>query len=174
VSTESTGTVMYAVAIIGFIALMASLFMREIDEQRNPNRTIETVSTSDGGGAIVLERNRFGHYVASAWINGVEAECMLDTGATDVAVSAALARAAGLRPGAALTVSTANGVTTAYATVIDEIRLGNLVMRDVRASIVPRLDDGQVLLGMSVLGQLDFAQRGEQLILAAPAPAGGP
>ena len=166
-STQRTGAVMFLVAIIGFVVLMVVLFSRELDLRRNPNQVVQSVSTGAGHPAIVLERNRFGHYVATGWINGVEAECMLDTGATDVAVSAAMARAAGLRPGPAIVVSTANGMITAYTTVIDEIRLGDLVERDVRATIVPNLDDGQILLGMSFLKRLDFSQRGNRLVLQA-------
>ena len=74
-------------------------------------------------------------------------------------------KAAGLAAGRGLTVATANGMTAAYSTVIDELRLGHIVERDVRATIVPRLGDIEVLLGMSFLKRLDFAQRGDTLRL---------
>ena len=156
---------MYIAAIVGFIALMAWLFSEQLDERRNPNQDIATMTAPDGALSVTLQRNDAGHYVASGYINETPAELMLDTGATDVAVSAALAERAGLRRGRSITVATANGNTTAWATRIDVLRIGRLVERDVRATIVPRMGNIEVLLGMSFLQRLDFSQRGDNLIL---------
>ncbi|HSJ49577.1 MAG TPA: retroviral-like aspartic protease family protein, partial [Gammaproteobacteria bacterium] len=52
-----------------------------------------------------------------------------------------------------------------HATRLDELRIGDIVLRDVRASINPAVDDIGILLGMSVLKQLEFTQRGDILIL---------
>ena len=177
-STTRLGSVMYIVAIVAFIALMSMFFAERLNEQRNPNQRVETMTAPDGAAAIVLQRNRFGHYVANGEINGVAAELMIDTGATEVAVSPAVAAAAGLQQGPSLTISTANGMTTAYVTRIGELRLGDIVEDDVPATIVPTLDDIEVLLGMSFLQRLDFSQSGDTLILksrrlnspAAPSP----
>ncbi|MEQ8661652.1 MAG: TIGR02281 family clan AA aspartic protease [Gammaproteobacteria bacterium] len=170
-STHRTGTVMYVIAILGFIALMAWLFTGELAEQRNPNRDLAGATGSTGQAAVVLARNRAGHYVASGRINGVEAEFIVDTGATDVAVSADVARAAGLSRGPAHPVTTANGQAMAYATRIDTLALGDIVERDVRASIVPDMRGIDVLLGMSFLHRLDFQQRGDELLLEQRAGA---
>jgi aspartyl protease family protein len=164
-STHRTGTVMYVIAIVGFIALMAWLFSAQIAEQRNPNREVIRVSGADGRAGVVLARNRAGHYVANGRINGIEAEFMIDTGATDVAVAADIARAAGLARGPAQPVTTAKGRAVAYATRIDTLALGGIVEHDVRASIVPEMTGIEVLLGMSFLSRLDFEQRGDELRL---------
>jgi aspartyl protease family protein len=167
-STHKTGSSMYVIAIAGFIALLAWLFSAEIDERRNPNRAVVTTELADGTTRVVLERNRAGHYVASGRINDVTAEFIVDTGATDVAVSADLAAAAGLPHGPAHPIVTANGRATAYATRIARLELGGIVEHDVKASIVPNMAAIDVLLGMSFLRRLDFAQRGNQLILERP------
>ncbi|MGR8919145.1 MAG: retropepsin-like aspartic protease family protein [Gammaproteobacteria bacterium] len=164
-STARIGSTLYIAAIVAFIALMAWLFADKIDEQRNPNRDVATRSAPDGAAEVVLKRNRAGHYVATGTLNTTPAEFMLDTGATDVAVSGAVARRAGLERGPAIRVATANGMTTAYATVIDAVRLGDIVERDVRATIVPNMGEIEVLLGMSFLTRLDFAQQGDTLVL---------
>jgi len=156
---------MYVSAVAGFIALMAWLFSGELDERRNPNQEVTSVATGDGRAGVVLVRNRAGHYVASGRINGVEAEFIVDTGATDVAVSAAIAREAGLERGAAIPVITANGKATAYVTRIDRIALGAIVEHDLRATIVPDMNGIDVLLGMSFLRRLDFRQRGDELLI---------
>jgi len=169
-SIHRTGTAMYILAIGGFIALMAWLFSGEIDERRNPNQEVTTVAADDGRAGVLLVRNRAGHYVASGRINGVDAEFIVDTGATDVAVSDAIARAAGLERGAAVPVVTANGEATAYVTRIDRITLGAIVEHDLRATIVPDMNGIDVLLGMSFLRRLDFQQRGDELLIEQRAP----
>ncbi len=172
-STARLGSTMYGIAIAVLIALLAWLFYEQIEQRRNPNRDIATRTAPHGAPSVALKRNRYGHYVVDGRINGAAAEFMLDTGATDVAVSPAVARRAGLEAGRPMSVTTANGTATAYATVIERIVLGGIVETDVRASIVPNLGDIEVLLGMSFLKRLDFAQQGDTLILTsrrAPEP----
>ncbi len=60
---------------------------------------------------------------------------------------------------------TANGVVTAYRTVLDSVSIGPLVIHNVPASINSGLGDMEILLGMSVLKQVEFTQRGDTLIL---------
>lgn len=62
-------------------------------------------------------------------------------------------------------IQTANGTTTAYATRLDSLQLGEIEMRDVKAQISPSMDGDEVLLGMSVLKHLDFNQQGDTLTL---------
>ncbi len=156
---------MYVLAIIVFIGLMTLLFSQQIEHHHNPNQDVIAGRTDDGRTLIRLQRNRQGHYIATGAIDGVRAECMIDTGATDVAVSAAIAKAAGLHVGAEVQTSTANGIATAYTTTIGELRLGGIVEHDVAALIVPTLEEGQILLGMSFLERLDFSQEGDELIV---------
>ena len=169
-SIHRTGTAMYVSAIAGFIALMAWLFSGELDERRNPNQEVTSIAAGEGRVGVVLARNPAGHYVASGHINGVAAEFIVDTGATDVAVSTAVARAAGLERGAAVPVVTANGQATAYVTRIDSITLGAIVEHDLRATIVPDMNGIDVLLGMSFLRRLDFQQRGDELLIEQRRP----
>ena len=128
----------------------------------NPNQQIASQTGADNG-SVVLQRNRQGHYVATALINGQPTEVMLDTGATRVSVPEHLARTLGLQRGRAGQASTANGIITTYATTLDSVQLGGITLHKVRASINPNGED--VLLGMSFLKQLEFTQRGDTLIL---------
>lgn len=163
---------MYVLAVVGLIALLTWLFGERITERRNPNRNVVSTRDADGAAHVVLLRNRAGHYVASGRINDVEAEFIVDTGATDVAVSQDVAAAAGLERGPAHAVTTANGRAMAYATRIARIELGDIIEHDVAATIVPNLGDIDVLLGMSFLSRLDFSQSGARLELAQPAGSG--
>jgi aspartyl protease family protein len=146
------------------LLLLTLVFSEILDQQNNPNQSIATVQ---GGGfeEIVLQRNRMGHYVFDGEINRHKVTFLVDTGATTTAIPVNLQRTLGLKPGAATSVSTANGVTRAYLTRLDQLRLGDIELYDVNASIIQGMDGGEVLLGMNVLKNFELVQRGEQLII---------
>ena len=90
---------------------------------------------------------------------------MLDTGATQVSVPAHLAFELGLEKGYAARVMTANGAIEVYQTNIDSLQIGPILVSNVKGHLNPAVQDDEILLGMSVLKQLEFTQRGDQLIL---------
>lgn len=162
-STQKIGRGMWIAAWIAALSLMAVFFHNKLEQQHNPNQYVES-NTASGYTEIVLQRNRFGHYVADGKINGHPVTFLLDTGATEVAIPLSLAREIGLRQGRAITLNTANGTATGYTTKVESVSLGEIKRLNVPAHIAPGLDDG-VLLGMSFLKDLEIIQRGEQLTL---------
>ncbi|WP_371926165.1 TIGR02281 family clan AA aspartic protease [Pseudomonas sp. LPB0260] len=145
--------------------LLATRFFADWEEsQRNPNRQPESLHGSDYV-EVRLASSRQGHYRATGQINGEPVTFLLDTGATQVAVPVEAARRLGLRAGAAITISTANGRATAHRTQLASLRLGDIVLHDVEALIAPGMDGEEVLLGMSALKQLEFTQRDGTLML---------
>jgi aspartyl protease family protein len=113
---------------------------------------------------IVLQRDRSGHYMAQGEINGQPVLFLVDTGATDVAVSERSARTLGLTFGPRTTVMTAAGPSPAWKTRIDRVRVGGLELENVRAMISPGLGN-QVLLGMSFLRHFSIRQQGDELVI---------
>ena len=89
----------------------------------------------------------------------------MDTGATDVAVPAHLANRLQLKAGREGLASTAKGVVRVAESTINTLRIGDIVVRNVKANLNPGMQDDHILLGMSVLRQLEFTQRGDWLIL---------
>jgi aspartyl protease family protein len=164
-SPKRTGAVMYILAGVALLWLMTILFDDAIERMRNPNTSPESFVSNDGHQTVVLQRNRAGHYVLDGQVNGVPVKFLLDTGATLVAVPASLASRLGLDRGMRMTVVTATGPTTAYSTIIDSVRIGELEETQVVASILADLPRDEILLGMSFLKRLDFTQRGDTLIL---------
>lgn len=145
--------------------IMLTLFFGNMErEWLNPNREPLSQTTQDGVREVVLQANRQGHYVVSGAINGTAVEFLLDTGATDVALSANLARRLGLKKGMRGIATTANGNVTVYATRIKQLQIGSIILYDVPASINPGMDDF-ILLGMSALRRVEFSQRDNQLTL---------
>lgn len=159
------GLTMQVLAWLVFLALGVWYFSDVLERQFNPNRSLETRHSPTGMAEVVLQRNRFGHYVTSGEINGEPVTFLLDTGATGVAIPSAVASRLGLRPGRAFSTQTANGVAVSYATRLDRVSVGGIELGDVRASITPGLTTDEVLLGMSFLKHIEFTQRGDQLIL---------
>lgn len=158
------GVGMVIAAWIVALLLASSFFDDLLEKQHNPNLNLNQSSTA-GERAVVLKRNKYGHYVATGEINRQEVVFMLDTGASDVSIPANVASRLRLQRGAEVIYQTANGPITAYRTVLDEVRLGNISLRNVRASINPAINDEEILLGMSFLKHLDFHQQGNTLTL---------
>ncbi len=158
------GGLMIAAAWLVVIGIVSILFGDLLESQHNPNQ--QPVSAGGGDAArVLLRQNRLGHYVASGQINGEPVVFLVDTGATQVSVPAPLARRLGLRSGAPMSANTANGVVTTYATTLAQVQLGDIVLRDVRASINPGMRSDEVLLGMSFLRHLELTQRDGTLTL---------
>jgi aspartyl protease family protein len=164
-NTRRLGRGMTFVAWIIALALFALFFEDRLAKQRNPNQAVYSRVNAAGIQEVVLKRNRFGHYVTTGTVNGHPVEFLLDTGASDVAIPAELADRLGLRRGLPVQYQTANGVVTAYRTMIESISIGPMVVQNVPASINPGFRDMEILLGMSVLKHIEFAQRGDTLIL---------
>ena len=149
--------------IIGLLLLML-LFNRILGDRQNPNRSIDTVQNA-GQQQVELKRNRQGHYVFNGFINGQKVTFMIDTGATTTSIPLSLGERLGLRKGFRYQVQTANGVSSAWSTRIDSLRIGDMEFNNVEASLNPGYQGNEILLGMNVLKNIEMIQRGDSLIL---------
>jgi aspartyl protease family protein len=163
-STKKLGMMFTAAAWIFGFFLLALVFAKILDQQNNPNQSISTLATGEFQ-QVVLLRNRNGHYVFDGEINRHKVTFLVDTGATITAIPGGLQRTLGLKAGPAISVSTANGLTTAYLTRLDQLAIGGIELFDVNASIIPGMEVDEVLLGMNVLKHFELIQRGRQLII---------
>jgi aspartyl protease family protein len=101
--------------------------------------------------------DRTGHFVVAPTMNGRNVRMLVDTGATLVVLSYEDAHAIGLRPEPRefnRKSDTANGSVDTALTRIAEIQLGNIVVRDVEAAVLPPGRAAISLLGMSFLRRL--------------------
>ena len=165
---QKFGRWMVIAAWLLLLLLLTLFFSQWLERQRNPNQQLSVTTDLQGGSAVVLKRNRAGHYVAPGKINGVAVNYLLDTGATFVAVSAELAQKADLRKGLPSQSQTANGLVRTWLTEIDRLELGPITMRNVKATILPNMPDREVLLGMSFLKHLRLEQQGDELAISIP------
>lgn len=165
-NTQRTGRYMLIVAWVGGMALLTLLFQDVLETRINPNTNPVIQQAVDGRQQVVLDRNAQGHYVATGRINGLPVTFLLDTGATDVAIPEDLAERLRLERLSGGVSQTANGPVAVWQTMLDSVTLGSLSLTEVRASILPSMrGSNKVLLGMSFLKQVEFSQRGGQLVL---------
>lgn len=161
---KKMGKTMAIVAWLLVLGILSWYFGRVETARYNPNQTVSSVSVA-GGTQVTLERNAFGHYVATGEINNQPVTFLVDTGATHVAIPMHLKEKLGLEQGIGVPINTANGRTTAYLTRIPELTLGNLRFYDVQGGLTRGMEGDEVLLGMSVLKELTITQKGKVMIL---------
>ncbi|TKB47069.1 retropepsin-like aspartic protease family protein [Thalassotalea mangrovi] len=166
--SQKIGKAMTWVAWIIGLLLLVWFFQTKLDADWNPNQQPKVAVNTSGQQQVVLERNRYGHYVTAGFINQENALFMLDTGATSVSIPMEIADKYGLERQGSHRVQTANGSVMVYATTIDELSIGNINLYNVRANINPGMTGQEILLGMSALKQLEFSQKGKYLHLTVP------
>jgi len=161
---KRAGRLMLIIAWAAALFLATRFFGEWEQRQENPNSNV-TSEHGDGYVEVRLASNRQGHFVMTGQINARPVQFMLDTGATNVAIPEEVADTLRLERGDRVQVSTANGRTEAFRTTLQRLQIGDIVLNNVRALVVPGLDGDQVLLGMSAIKQLEFTQRGGTLLL---------
>jgi aspartyl protease family protein len=161
---QSPGRTLQQMLIWGFILLgLVGAYGLWPDLQRALNPRAGLVRD----GAVELLRAGDGHFYADAEVNGVTLTFVIDTGATDIVLSARDARRAGLDldtlsfTGLA---QTANGTVATAPVRLQSFALGPFADSDVAASVNGGDLDGS-LLGMSWLSRFDMAIEGDRLRL---------
>lgn len=119
---------------------------------------------------------RDGHFWVNATVNGTPQRFLVDTGATVTAISPDLASETRVREQPMrqpLLLRTANGTVAAQLVTIDEIRIGNVVARDLDAVVANGME-GTSVLGMNFLSRLaSWRVEGRTLILVPHNPHAG-
>jgi aspartyl protease family protein len=111
---------------------------------------------ASGPRELTLSEDNGGGYHVIGSVNGVAVRFLIDTGASDIVLTGADARAAGIDLETldySRAVATANGIASSASTMVKELKVGNIVLTDVRVS-VQRDGLSVSLLGMSFLGRL--------------------
>lgn len=123
-------------------------------------------STAGRQQAILLSDGR-GHFWANAEINGSTAKVLVDTGATFISMSNATARRLGINfaQGQRGLTSTANGTVPVYRVTLASVRIGEITLSNVDASVHEGDNLPVILLGMSFLNRVEMQRDGERMTL---------
>ena len=122
------------------------------------------------GKEVRIRMSRDGHFWARARIGGVDRRLLIDSGATVTALSTDTADAAGLEvknPLVPIVLNTANGQITAQTATIEEMRLGDIVARDLSVVVSPAFGDTDVL-GMNFLSRLKSWRVEDGVLILVP------
>ena len=164
-NTQKLGKTMQQAAawtLIFLGAIAVAGLWQDIRGDLNPRQSVLSE------GRIAVPQSFDGHYYLTLELNGVPVEFVVDTGASDMVLTRGDAEAIGIDTagldfiGSALT---ANGQVRTAPVWLEEVRLGQMVDRDVRAVV----NDGDLfgsLLGMGYLRRFESIEiRDGELIL---------
>jgi aspartyl protease family protein len=170
------GRLLRFVFTLGLVALALLILVQQAPYQPQLGRVTERFGLDPQvvtGGEVRIKMARDGHFWADATVNGVRRRMLIDSGATVTALSertAAAARVEG-NPGLVpVVLRTANGMAPARTGSIEELRLGNIVARDLKVVVSPAFGDMEVI-GMNFLSKLaSWRVEGRTLILVPHHP----
>lgn len=157
---------------VTLVSVEADRAVVEVEGHRLDLRVGETpvsfagAAGSSDGKRVVLKAGPGGHFITSGQVNGATVRFLVDTGATEVSMSAQEADRIGLHYRAATPVlmSTANGTVQGYQIYLDTVRLGGVEIYNVQA-IVTTVPMPFVLLGNSFLSRFQLKQENDSLTL---------
>lgn len=123
------------------------------------------------GETVEIHRAADGHYHWPGRVGGRKVDFLVDTGATGIAIPAALAEELGLDSEGTVTSRTAGGVVTGRVVRANVELDGGIRLGSARLVALPDLE--QPLLGMAVLGRLPWRQQGGVLTVDLRGDAAG-
>lgn len=123
------------------------------------------------GASITIAPDAQGMYQVAGSVNGFQVAFIVDTGATLVSLNRKTARRLGLNyklDGIESRSTTASGVVPIWLVKLDRVRIGDIELRDVQASVHDTDFPDQALLGNSFLQRLHLERQGPLLKLVKP------
>ena len=123
-------------------------------------------NASGAGNQIVMTAGSGGHFSSAGSINGQPVIFLVDTGATYIALSQTEADRLGVRyrDGQRGMAQTANGPVPVHRARLASVRIGDVQVFDVEATVVPMQMD-QILLGNSFLLRFQMKRENDTLTL---------
>lgn len=149
------------------LAIVAGVIVPRFAAQMNGARPAPTMMTArpvmpaepapSNSRSIVVPRDEQGHFRVEGRVDGRRLEFMVDTGASVIALTADDAAMLGIHPAErefTAPVKTANGTVHAAPIQLGMVEIGDLVVRDVAALVLPDEALSENLLGLSFLSRL--------------------
>jgi len=148
-------------ALFAVLALFCIFGIEYVNSERTGftrSATTETAALAVVGTETAINRSWDGHFRAIAQINGADVGLMIDTGASLVLLRNDDARRIGIplhELDFSTPMTTANGKSYVAPFVIENLQVGNLTLRNVRAAVAQEGALHSSLLGMSFLENLN-------------------
>ncbi|MFH0344292.1 MAG: TIGR02281 family clan AA aspartic protease [Chromatiales bacterium] len=132
------------------------------------NRIGSQFAAATAGATVQIVPNYMGMYNVGGAINGFAVSFMVDTGATQVAMNKHLARRLGIDYrliGNEGVSSTASGIVRSFGVTLKKVRVGDIELMDVPATVIDGDFPKEALLGMSFLSRVDMDREGRLMVL---------
>ncbi len=141
----------------------------EVDGRKRVLRVGQNVasqSSGSGPATVVLTADAAGHFLARGSINGTSVRFLVDTGASMISIGTSDARRIGVDAsmGQLGYTQTANGVAQVARVKLNTVKVGDIVLNNVDATIHQQ-DMPVVLLGMSFLNRMEMQRNGDTMTL---------
>ena len=120
------------------------------------------------GPVVQIWPDAYGMYSIVGNINSYPVTFLVDTGATLIAMNKNEARRLGLDYlviGTPSQASTASGIVNTYHVTLKKVRVGDITLKDIKATVIDGDFPTEVLLGNSFLNRLDMRRDGKMLEL---------
>jgi len=165
---------------LALFAFLIFILLQQAPYQPELSRLTARLGLDDqqvSGRELHVRMSPDGHFWVVASVNGVRTRILIDSGATITAISEQTAQSAGVgrtTTFAPVVLRTANGSAPARTGSIDELRVGNIVARNLKIVTAPGLG-GLDVLGMNFLSKLDtWRVEGQTLVLVPHHPQAAP
>lgn len=148
-------------AILAFwLVVMAGLYL-VMDRVRQPRAAVQTAD-----GTLVIPRGSDGHFHVAGSINGQPVRFLVDTGASLVGVTEALAQRAGLVGGRATQFHTANGVRSGRIVQAQTVAVQSFVVTGVGVGVgYTGTNTEDALLGQNFLQHFEVQLQRDRMVL---------
>jgi aspartyl protease family protein len=155
---------MRTVVIFAALAIGAGLIVPHYATQSKPAPAMmaprpaaSVTPASSNSRAVEVARSNNGHFEVEGHIDGRRITFMVDTGASAIAINERSAAMLGIHPAErdfSLQIKTANGTVRGAPVTLDRVEVGDLMVRNVSAVVLPDAALSDNLLGMSFLSRL--------------------
>lgn len=151
---KSSQLILWLTILVAIIMLYAFRFELNALNQRFLSVVVPSYTWTSGG-EIKISRNHDGHFYINALIGKKKIRFLIDTGASDIAITKSDAQLLGIDVNSlkyTKKYATANGISYSAPVVLKELTLGKKIFRNVQAHVGSGENDTS-LLGMSIINQ---------------------
>ena len=164
---------MFRLFLCAFAFLCAGVIaVRYIDKNAHQPEaramTAAPAPVSNNSRSLEIRAGQGGHFATNARVDGRQIAFVVDTGASQITIRESDAARLGFHPRRrdySVRIQTANGEGRAALVDLGMVEVGNIVVRDIRALVVPDDALSVNLLGMSFLSRIRWTHERGRLLL---------
>ena len=163
---------MFRILLLAVMVLAGGVFAARFVDQAGTARVsamaVQPAPQPSNARTLVIRASEGGHFQVDARVDGRRLDFMVDTGASQITIRERDAARLGFHPTQrdySIKISTANGAGRAALVQLGMVEVGDIVVRQVPALIVPDEALNVNLLGMSFLSRVRWSHERGQLIL---------